>query len=118
MKRVLLFLALFLVATAPRAAPDVSEAALFFHVLDWGQTREIGRRCAAEPPTAREMNPILGPCPGAARINRYFLTTGALLYLASKVLPEDYAAPLSYGWLGVEVWSVSHNFNAGIRINW
>lgn len=87
-------------------------AAAAVTTMDWAQTRHI----AANPDQWRELNPLLGSHPDAARVNRHFafgLLGGAAF---AHFLPEYRMVFLKTAFV-IEAFMVGRNAHLGIRMS-
>ncbi|MDD5048442.1 MAG: hypothetical protein PHH09_05880 [Methanoregulaceae archaeon] len=87
-------------------------AALLAIGVDWLQTKEIARN-----DEYTETNPILGDYPSQNDVDLYFLGCGIVHTAISYYLPKKYRRYWQCVWVGIEVGHISHNINAGVRIN-
>ncbi len=78
--------------------------------VDWAQTRW------ALDNGHRELNPLLGPEPSAARLNMLVLAAAAGHAAVSLALPRPYRRWWQSMTLIVELGAVGHNFAAGARL--
>lgn len=86
-------------------------AAAVAHVIDWGQTRYI----ATHPERFRELNPMIGEHPSLGGVNRYFLASGAFMFVAAHYMPQ-YRSTLLKVWFAVGVASGVRNAMIGVQI--
>ncbi len=102
-------------AADPWSKQDIAlEATYFaFHLLDWGQTRDIAIRDGRY----HELNPILGKHPSLDQVNLYFLGTGLLHPVITNFLPKKYRSWFQGVTIGISGACVIRNFNIGLRIN-
>lgn len=100
-------------AADPWSRADVTREAVYqaLAVVDWGQTLDIENH-----PGLYETNFILGKHPSRARINAYFLTTGALHFAATHYLPREWRPVFQYVSIGIEVGAVSNNYKLGVKL--
>ena len=111
-----LLLALALVASTARAAewtPADTHRELAFTgllLLDTLQTHNI-----SHVPTYQEENPILGPHPSNAAVNRYMLGCAVGHYVISRMLPEKDRRYWQWLTIGIEGGVVAHNFYIGVH---
>lgn len=102
--------------------------------MDWDQTRTIATAQACAPytvstspygpavmgigcsPVYQEFNPLLGPHPAVADVDRYFAVSAITHLVVSAFLPADWRN----GWerlsVGFEAGIVSHNYGVGIQV--
>lgn len=83
-----------------------------FHVIDWGQTRDIATR-----DDHIETNPILGKYPSVQTVDYYFAAAIAGHTLVSYLLPPKYRKWWQVIWIGLEAKTVAHNYSAGVNIH-
>jgi hypothetical protein len=90
-------------------------------VLDWGQTRDIRNHNGHT-----ELNPVLGPTPSNAAINRYFASVMIIHPIVSALLPKTVLVwgfelkprmSWQYIYMGVEVAAISSNFHGGLKLS-
>ena len=79
-------------------------------LIDWAQTREI-----VKDPSRRETNPFLGSNPSMEQVNTLIPLSILGHYIISTILPQEYRRTWQNIWIGVELHSVSYNYQAGIR---
>lgn len=79
--------------------------------VDWLQTREI----AKSPGKYRETNPILGEHPSLEKVDAYFAVCVAAHTSIAVALPPEYRKWWQYVWIGLESYTVGHNFATGLR---
>lgn len=80
-------------------------------IADWLQTREIARN----PKQFYEGNPVMGAHPSVSDVDRYFLASAAVYFLAQRLLPRRYAACHQRLSLQLEFSCVASNYAIGIR---
>lgn len=81
-------------------------------LVDYNQTLDIKNH-----PGMYETNPILGQHPSDARIRNYFLLAGLGHYAVTKALPSEYRPYWQYGWIALEVLTILHNQQIGLKVN-
>jgi hypothetical protein len=89
--------------------------AMVFHAVDWKQTRWIA---TGTDPDIEEKNIFLGPKPGAAAVNLWFIGTAVAMTIAADQLPTKYANLLVKSWAVVEVVVVANNARLGVKLEW
>jgi hypothetical protein len=82
------------------------------HLVDWSQSLTIARN----PTRHREANPILGPHPSVAEVNRYFGATLAAHWAVSALLPPKARGVWQCFTIVAEGRSVARNFSVGVRL--
>jgi hypothetical protein len=87
--------------------------ALSAMAIDWGQTRSIARN----PARFTEGNPILGPHPSVARVDRYFALAMLGTAGVAGILTPTPRKWFLGGVTAVEVVVIISNRGAGIRAN-
>lgn len=83
------------------------------HIADWQQTRRIAASAANGGPWI-ETNPILGPQPTQAEVNRYFAATLIGHWIIAYSLPESWREPFQMGTIVLQASVVQRNYNLGI----
>lgn len=83
------------------------------HVADWAQTRNIARS-ASVGGSWIETNPILGPRPSQARVNRYFVATLAAHWAISYNLSPALRREWQIGTIALQAIVVRNNYQLGI----
>jgi hypothetical protein len=116
----LLIAVLFLLASAPSLA-DTREwtteeqvwgtTAGVLLLSDWATTRDMTHRYAEN---YREINPLLGAHPSAARVNLHFLIAIPVVYLLADQMPE-HRKEILQAVSAVELFTVGNNLRIGLR---
>jgi hypothetical protein len=97
-----------------RAALATSTVVL---VCDWHETRQLAdRRWRVGRRTWEEQNPVLGPTPGTAAVDRYFLVVAALNIALWLVLPRRWKLIVPLLLLAWEVRTVLVNVGQGLGV--
>jgi len=124
-RRAFLLMVLFLLLCARLSARQANAAEwsdadlhresafLSLQIVDYLQTRHIAELCR-DPGTWHEQNVILGNCPSAGSVDRYFLITTLLQVGVSNFLPADLRRDFQNVTIVVEVGAVSNNYSLGI----
>jgi hypothetical protein len=129
MKKLIITFLLLLITTTAMAADWswntkdtlLEAAAIGMTVVDWGQTRDIRNHNGR-----KELNPILGPHPSNAEVNRYFGIVTALHPLISLALPKkcellgvelNPRLAWQYIYIGVEATAISSNWRGGLKLS-
>lgn len=87
-------------------------AGMVLHTVDYMQTMGISKSCNNNG-RFHETNPILGRCPSAAKVGKYFLATAAAMAVIHYQFKTNIPA---YLWLTVETGAVANNVNLGISM--
>jgi len=90
----------------------IGGAALALHIADWRQTRYI----TEHPQIYREMNPLLGPHPSKAEVDRFFLLTGIGTYLIADYLQGDTRTTFLSVFSVLKFSAVYNNYSIGIKL--
>lgn len=85
------------------------------HVADWQQTRTIARSAASGGPWI-ERNPVLGPRPSQAQVNRYMATTLVAHWAVAYALPPEWRREWQRGTIALELGVVRGNYKLGIGV--
>lgn len=83
------------------------------HLADWQQTRRI----AGSNGQWIETNPILGPTPSQAQVNRYFAATLIGHWIVAYSLPKEWREPFQMGTIVMQASVVQKNYNLGIKVS-
>lgn len=81
-----------------------------FHATDWRQTLVI-----TGDDSRHELNPILGPYPSKAKVNRYFAATLVTSYFAADLAGSKWRLPLIVFMTIFEGAIVNRNIQVGIK---
>lgn len=110
---------IFLLLSTPVYAQDwtkqdtITEGVyLALHAIDYFQTKEIARN-----PAFKEYNPILGEHPSSGRINTYFALTAIGHAAISYVLKPKYRRYWQFVTIGIQSYTVCHNYHVGVRFS-
>lgn len=95
--------------------PDQIEHAVVLATLtaaDWAQTRNIGRH----PVSWHETNPLLGPHPSAAEVDRHFVASALIGAAILHALPTRYRDAALTAGIVIEAGCVANNLRLGVGI--
>jgi len=86
-------------------------------IVDYAQTRSIDGFCDDKIDcTMHETNPLLGRCPGAARVRNYFLGMIGAHIAITNLMPQKYRAAWQNAGLALEVAITANNVRLGLRM--
>ena len=84
------------------------------NLVDYGQTQSISKECNLSD--RFEYNPVLGPCPSHAAVNKYFLASALLHYGITRYL-DDNRDIWQNATIIVSGSIVYHNFSIGVKVD-
>ena len=86
-------------------------------VMDWGQTLDMTDQYGEYEGEYAESNPLLGRYPSRGRINTYFVSVIVGHYLIGRMMSANYRKGWQWGAIVLQGYTVSHNFRAGLHID-
>lgn len=87
-------------------------AGMMLHTADYLQTMGISKSCR-NGGGFYETNPILGKCPSASKVGKYFLATAVAMAVIHYKFDTNVPA---YAWIVVETGAVANNVKLGISM--
>lgn len=119
MKKILAFVAIALIGAisqnsgaAEFSKDELFAAGLVLHAVDYAQTMGISKSCH-NGGRFHETNPLLGRCPSASHVGKYFLATAAAMAVIHYSLKTSVPA---YVWIAVEAGATANNARIGISM--
>lgn len=91
----------------------LQKTVVFFILMDWLQTRYISKN----PDRYEEANPILGPNPSLEEVDRYFAVCLLGNTLIAYLLPQKLRIKWQVISLRMQLETVNHNYNMGIKLS-
>lgn len=91
----------------------LQKTVVFFILMDWLQTRYISKN----PDRYEEANPILGPNPSLEEVDRYFAVCLIGNTLIAYLLPQKLRIRWQVISLRMQLETVNHNYNMGIKFS-
>lgn len=91
----------------------LQKSVVVFIMADWLQTRYI----ASNPDQYEEANPILGPNPSLGEVDRYFACCLVGNTLIAFLLPQKFRLRWQTISLSMQVGTVNHNYNMGVKMS-
>ena len=79
-------------------------------MIDWAQTRSFLR----QPESYHEANPILGQHPSNDKLTIAILSSVALHFGISYLMPQDWRSTFQAVSIGIEAMAVGNNYSLGI----
>jgi hypothetical protein len=119
-----LLLALLLVFSTSTVADEWTHADaqreyayLVLHAIDWAQTRTIARNPDKYAEGGIVASRVIGAHPDVWQVDSYMIGSAFLVMAVSRALPAEYRRVFQYVTIGDSAYSVAHNFNIGLMIN-
>lgn len=113
-----LLFAVVMLASCHHAHAEVTEkdelflAGMALHTVDYMQTMGISKSCH-NGGKYYETNPVLGKCPSASKVGKYFLATSALMAVVHYQFKTN--VPV-YAWIAVEAGATANNARIGVSM--